>query len=210
MWDELSDSDVEAMEAACGALGLSVVRLKSQAGDRVTFLRRPDLGRRLDEGSVEALRAVEGECDVVIVVGDGLSALAGRRHAMGVIQALTPLLRAAGLRVGPVAVVRQARVAVEDEVGEILGARMAVMLIGERPGLGAAESLGAYLVYGPRVGNTDERRNCVSSIRDGGLSVKAGAEAIGYLLVEAFRRKLSGVGLKDERGEGFLAADGRG
>jgi ethanolamine ammonia-lyase small subunit len=108
-------------------------------------------------------------------------------------------LRESGLRLGPIVIVRQGRVAIEDEVGEVLRAAVSVILIGERPGLSAADSLGAYLVFNPRVGNTDSTRNCVSNIRPDGLALAAAAETIWHLVTESLRRKLSGIGLKDER-----------
>jgi ethanolamine ammonia-lyase small subunit len=136
---------------------------------------------------------------VVLIVGDGLSALAAQRHAPALAGALAEGLRARRLGLGPLALVRQARVAVEDPIGAALGARAAVILLGERPGLAAPDSLGAYLVLGPRPGRTDAERNCVSNIRPEGLPVPAAADLLGWLIGEALRRGLSGVALKDER-----------
>jgi ethanolamine ammonia-lyase small subunit len=122
-----------------------------------------------------------------------------QRHGPALLAALLPRLQARGLAVGPLCLVEQGRVAVEDPVGAALGAKLAVVLLGERPGLGSPDSLGAYLVHGPRPGRTDAERNCVSNVRPDGLPIAAAAEAIDWLVGEALRRGLSGVGLKDER-----------
>jgi ethanolamine ammonia-lyase small subunit len=203
-----SELDATRLEAALRPLGCPIVQLHSAASDRLTYLQRPDLGRRLDEASRNALTKVaDAECDVAIIIADGLSALAVERHAPPLLELLTPQLRQAGLRLGPIAIVRQARVAIEDEIGQLLRAAAAVILIGERPGLSCADSLGAYLVFGPTVGNTDSLRNCVSNIRPDGLAIPLAVETIRYLLTEALRRRISGVGLKDERGGHLAASD---
>ena len=192
--------DVDQLDASLAAHGLPTLHLSTQVVDRMTYLLRPDLGRRLDDESRERLRSsASSGVDVVLIVADGLSAPAAHRQAPPVILELVPRLRSSRLTIGPICIVRQARVAVEDEIGSILGARVAVILIGERPGLGTAESLGAYLVYDPQPGRNDAERNCVSNIRPGGLSAAAGAEAIHYLITESLRRKISGIALKDER-----------
>jgi ethanolamine ammonia-lyase small subunit len=198
VWSAL---DADALAAALAPAGLPVVRARSQAPDRATYLQRPDLGRRLDpaaEAALRAARAPEG-CDLALVVADGLSALAAERHAPALVGALVPRLRARGLRLGPLGLALQARVALSDPIGAALSARAALILLGERPGLGAPDSLGAYLVFGPRPGRTDAERNCVSGIRPEGLTVPAAAEVLEWLAVEALRRGLSGVALKDER-----------
>jgi ethanolamine ammonia-lyase small subunit len=194
--------DLERLEADLAGLGLPLLRLATQAPDRTTYLRRPDLGRRLDDASAARLAgaAPVGGCDVALIIGDGLSATAAQVHAPALVGALAAALRSRGLVVGPVALAQQARVALEDPVGAALGARAAVILLGERPGLGSADSLGAYLVHRPRPGRTDAERNCVSNIRPEGLPIAAAAELLGWLLGEALRRGLSGVALKDERG----------
>ena len=199
VWTEL---DLDRLESDLTPLGLPVLRLATQAPKRATFLRRPDLGRRLDAASEARVAegAPPGGCDVAVILGDGLSARGVQAHAPSLTADLVERLRARGLRVGPIVLVRQARVAVEDPIGAALGARAAVILIGERPGLGTADSVGAYLVFGPRVGRTDAERNCVSSIRPDGLPIPAAAELVGWLLGEALRRGLTGVELKDERG----------
>lgn len=196
-----AELDADHLRADLDPLGLPVRIVASQAGDRATYLQRPDLGRRLDPASAADLAAAAdpGGVDVALVVGDGLSALAAQRQAPAVLAELVPLLRGSGLSVGPIVVVRQARVAIEDEVGQMLAARSALMLIGERPGLGTPDSLGAYLVYGPRPGNTDADRNCVSNIRPAGLPPAAAAATLHHLLTQALALRLSGVGLKDDR-----------
>jgi ethanolamine ammonia-lyase small subunit len=187
-----------ALAAAIAAVtGNVVLRLHSAAEDRATYLRRPDLGRRLDDTSrEELLRDARGLVDLAIIVADGLSALAAERHALAVIGALLP--RLASWRLAPVCVVRQGRVAIGDEIGEGLNAEVAVVLIGERPGLSSPDSLGAYITWQPRRGRTDAERNCISNIRGEGLSYAEAALQLEAYLVEARERKLTGVALKIE------------
>ncbi|MBB5350968.1 ethanolamine ammonia-lyase small subunit [Haloferula luteola] len=180
--------------------GLPVMYAPSRAADRQVYLQRPDWGRQLGEGARERLEGARGDYDLVVVVADGLSAEATHRQAPPLLEALFPLLR--GWELGPLVISSQARVALEDEIGEALGARAVLMLLGERPGLGSPDSLGAYLVQGPRRGNSDAQRNCVSNIRPAGLPVEAAAQRIAWLLGEARRLGFSGVDLKDESGAG--------
>ncbi|HJQ81829.1 MAG TPA: ethanolamine ammonia-lyase subunit EutC [Lacipirellulaceae bacterium] len=194
--------DAERLAADLRALGVEVVAVDSAAGDRHTYLQRPDLGRRLDERSrykLQELPRPQAAFDLAIIVSDGLSALAVKRQAVPLLSALLQRLRAGAWRLAPIVVARFGRVALQDEVGQVLSAHLALMLIGERPGLGSPDSLGAYLVYNPAPGNTDANRNCVSNIRPEGLPHEAAAETIHYLLTEARRRRLSGVQLKDQR-----------
>jgi ethanolamine ammonia-lyase small subunit len=193
--------NVERMTAGIAGLGIEVRIVNSAAADRRTFLLQPELGRQLDEASRYQLQQLptSAKPDLAISVSDGLSAIAAERPVGPVLEKLVPMLTASGWRLAPVIVARFGRVALEDEIGQVLGAELALMLIGERPGLGAPDSLGAYLVFAPRVGNTDARRNCVSNIRPDGLPHAQAAETILYLLTEAKRRRLSGVGLKDDR-----------
>ncbi len=214
--------DAEAMRAALATLGHEVLALDSAAPDRATFLQRPDLGRRLGATARQALIERAGPeldaahdhpsaraHDLAIVVADGLSALATGRHALPLLQALLPGLQREGWRLAPVTLVRQARVAVADEVGQLLRARLVLILIGERPGLSSPDSLGAYLTWMPRVGRVDAERNCVSNIRPEGLACPDAAAKLRYLLGEAASRQLSGVALKDETpASGGLAAAG--
>jgi len=194
--------DAEQIAAEIAEFGTRVVVVATAARDRLTFLQRPDLGRRLDDPSrYELQQAAQPDAppDLAIVVSDGLSALAVHRQAPPLLAALLPQLIGDDWNLAPIVVARFGRVALQDEVGHVLGARLSLTLIGERPGLGSPDSLGAYMVYAPRTGNTDANRNCVSNIRPEGLPLEAAAETLYYLLTEARRRRLSGVQLKDER-----------
>jgi ethanolamine ammonia-lyase small subunit len=173
------------------------ITLASSASDRDEYLKRPDLGRRLNENSRELLASWRGDYDVAFVIADGLSALAVHRHAVPLLHLL---LRDLDWRIPPVAIVEQGRVAIGDEIGQILGSRMTVVLIGERPGLSSPDSLGAYLTWQPRPGRTDAERNCVSNIRAEGLSYAVAAHKLLFLMNEARRLKLSGVRLKEAAG----------
>ncbi|MGN8261710.1 ethanolamine ammonia-lyase subunit EutC [Pseudomonas sp. SMSB3] len=176
--------------------------LHSAAADRHQYLQRPDLGRRLDDASAERLRQHAqdnpGGVDLAIVVADGLSALAVHRHTVPLLARFDDQAAGDGWACAPVVLVEQGRVAVADEVGQLLGARMTVMLIGERPGLSSPDSLGLYFTYAPKVGLTDAYRNCISNIRLEGLSYGMAAHRLLYLMREACKRQLSGVNLKDE------------
>ncbi|HMO29407.1 ethanolamine ammonia-lyase subunit EutC [Enterovirga sp.] len=201
--------DAGAVEAAIAALGYETVRIASAAPDRATYLARPDLGRRLGETSEAALAARrEASPDLAIVVADGLSSPAVSRNAAPLLAAFRPWIAAAGWRLAPVVIATQARVALGDAVAEHLGAAAALVLIGERPGLSAPDGLGAYLTFAPRPGVTsDAGRNCLSNIRPGGMGFDQAAFRIAWLLGEAFRRRLTGVALKDESDR--LVLDGR-
>jgi len=174
--------------------GLEPITVGSAARDRDQYLKRPDLGRRLNDQSRESIAGRRGDYDVVFVLADGLSALALQRHAVPLVDLV---LRDLDWRIAPVAIVEQGRVAIGDEIGEALGARMVVVLIGERPGLSSPDSLGAYLTWQPRIGRTDAERNCISNIRGDGLSYAAAAHKLLFLMNEARRLKLSGVRLKE-------------
>jgi ethanolamine ammonia-lyase small subunit len=169
------------------------VALQSQAKDRTTYLRRPDLGRALSDES-KALLA-PGDFDVVFVIADGLSALAVERHALHLLRALLPLM--AGWRSAPVCVVEQGRVAVGDAIGEALHAPLTVMLIGERPGLSSPDSLGVYITWEPRRGRKDAERNCISNIREEGLAYAPAASRLHFYMQEATRLRMTGLALKD-------------
>ena len=189
------------MQSLAG-LGLEASGVSSQAPDRKDYLARPDLGRRLDGDSRQRLTARGRACPVAIIIGDGLSPAAVNAHAIALLGKLLPSLAADKIDVGHAVVATGARVALGDEIGTILGARMTVMLIGERPGLSAADSLGVYLTFAPSVGMTDEKRNCVSNIHSSGLSYDEAALKIGWLIREGLTRELTGVALKDESGAG--------
>lgn len=194
--------------------------LHSAAPDRHVYLQRPDLGRRLDAASRAAVVAVGegggggGRHDLAFVVADGLSSFAVAQHAAPFLAILrgqleaAPWQEAAPWSVAPLSIVQQGRVAVGDEVGELLGANIVVVLIGERPGLSSPDSMGLYITWAPRVGLTDERRNCISNVRPAGLRFEEAAGRLHYLLAEARRRQLTGVELKDESdGPGTLERD---
>ena len=195
--------DAPLLVAGISALGLVVSEVRSRVADRRDYLRRPDLGRQLDAGSAEALaRGATKPCQLAIVIGDGLSAAAVHVHAVALVKSLLPLLAADnGVAIGHVVVASGARVALGDEIGAILGARMVVMLIGERPGLSAPDSLGAYLTFAPKPGLTDAERNCVSNIHHAGLSYDEAAFKIAWLVREGLAREVTGVALKDESGD---------
>ncbi len=195
--------DVAGITAGLTGLGLGPVEVSSQARSRRDYLRRPDLGRVLDPASVRSLkeRAIAA-CRCAIVIGDGLSPTAVNVHAVELLRSLVPRLGADQIEVGAVIVASGARVALGDEIGDVVGARMLVMLIGERPGLSAPDSLGAYLTFAPRIGLTDAERNCVSNIHGAGLSYQEAAFRISWLVREGLARQITGVALKDESGGG--------
>ena len=190
------------IERGISGLGLATLRISSATHDRAEYLRRPDLGRRLSAASREALvRASEIESskpDLVVLVGDGLSSMGVAANVVPLLGALLPHALGAGWKLSPVLLANDARVALGDEAGEILGAKAVLVLIGERPGLSSPDSLGAYLTLAPRVGLKDADRNCISNIRTRGLSYEEAAFKAAWLLREAFRRGLTGVNLKDE------------
>ena len=180
---------------------LVTLRLHSLAANRPQYLQRPDLGRRLNVESAEQLPAFgEFPADVAIIIADGLSAAGINAHSLPLLKQLIPLIQNSGLTIGPICLVEQGRVAIVDDIGYGLKAKLSIILVGERPGMSAADSVGAYLTYNPQPGLTDDSRNCISNIRPGGLSFKQAAAKINYLVQEAFRRRLSGVNLKDEAG----------
>ena len=192
--------DVDALDASLQSQGWQVARAHSRAEDRATYLRRPDLGRQLDEADAARLRDMAGSgahSDVCIVIGDGLSSLAVDRHAAPLLAALRPHLPQ-GTRFAPVVIASQSRVALADEAAEVFGATLSVMLIGERPGLSSPDSLGIYLTHAPKRGRHDAERNCISNVRPQGLSYELAAFKLAWLMREALRRGLTGVGLKDE------------
>jgi ethanolamine ammonia-lyase small subunit len=193
--------NIEALEAALQGRGHATLVLHSAAGNRPVYLQRPDKGRRLDDASREALAAAPKSAvpyDVAFVIGDGLSSFAIEENAAAFLDVMTPALTASNWNIAPLVLVKEARVAVGDEVGELLGASMVVVLIGERPGLSSPDSMGIYMTLNPRVGLTDESRNCISNVRREGLSYEGAAHKLLYLMTEARRRGLSGVQLKDE------------
>lgn len=190
----------EELTHELAAFNLPVLLLHSQAVNRQKYLKRPDLGRKLDDASKELLSAHAANADVALIIADGLSADAVNQNTIDVLKILMPMLVAAGLTVAPICLVEQGRVAIGDDIAHGLNARLSVLLIGERPGLSAADSMGVYLTYNPQPGLTDESRNCISNIRKEGLRAQQAAEKIFYLVSEVFKRQLSGVALKDNAG----------
>lgn len=194
--------DADALAAQLTDLGCTTLRVASAAPDRATYLLRPDLGRRLCDADAARLRSLgdadapDAGCDLLLVVADGLSSLAIERHAVPLAQAIVQTAPP-GWRIGPVVVATQARVALGDEVGALLGARMVAVLIGERPGLSSPDSLGIYLTWHPQVGCCDAQRNCISNVRPEGLAPAAAAARLWWLCTEARRLALTGIGLKD-------------
>ncbi|MEN5312306.1 ethanolamine ammonia-lyase subunit EutC [Pseudomonas koreensis] len=203
--------DHAGLSAQLSERGRESLLLHSAATDRNSYLQRPDLGRKLSEDSAQNLRdyaqAHPGGVDLAIVVADGLSALAVHRHTVPFLTRLEEQMSADGWSIAPVVLVEQGRVAVGDEIGQLLGAKMVVMLIGERPGLSSPDSLGLYFTYNPKIGLTDAYRNCISNVRLEGLSYGMAAHRLLYLMREACRRQLSGVNLKDEAQVQTLESD---
>ena len=184
-------------------LGFNVQQVKSQAIDRNDYIRNPYKGKLLHEESKHKLDMLEiKQTDLCIIFADGLSADAVNIHAIPFLELLLKELRF--WNIAPVILVSQGRVAISDSIGEVLNARISLILLGERPGLSAPTSLGAYITYNPKSGNTDEKRNCVSNIQPAGLSYRQAAAKISYLLHEMRSQQLSGVKLKDNQQNNFL------
>lgn len=197
VWAELDATEFQRQLQT--ALGVKCVIVRSRAANRDEYVRRPDLGRRLSEESVAALVAARGDArsyDIAVICADGLSAVALQRHTISTLQALMP--RLSGLALAPLVIAQSARVAIGDEIGELLRAGIAAVFIGERPGLSAPDSLGIYLTYAPRIGRTDAERNCISNIRAGGLSYHSAAARLADLIADARSRRMTGVLLSKE------------
>jgi len=185
--------DVDALLAALRAHGFEATTVASRAASRIEYLTRPDLGRQLAPAGAQALQAGPGG-GLCIVVADGLSAIAAQRHALPLLAAL----QAVGVVADDIVVATQARVALGDAIGERRGAALVLVLIGERPGLSSPDSLGAYLTWQPKSGRVDSERNCVSNIRPEGLAIADAAARIAWLVRESRRRRVTGIGLKDD------------
>ena len=195
--------DTYALAQQLHTLGLKTLQVHSRATDRHTYLLRPDFGRRLDEASVSLLKSYstqhtqEKPIDLLLVVGDGLSSMAVTQQAAKLIAEIQ-LQMPPHWNLGPVVIAQQARVALADEVCELLNSRMVAILIGERPGLSSPDSLGVYLTYNAKVGCNDADRNCISNIRPEGLAHASAATKLLWLCIAANRLQKSGVALKDE------------
>lgn len=196
----LAPFDPEALAATLSETGHEVVVVESQARDRAQYLQRPDLGRRLSDASRDRLLdlASTPPADLVIIASDGLSTLAAMAQCAPLLKRLLPLLKDDGWTLAPIVVVRHGRVAIQDEIGGLLGAKLSLMLLGERPGLCSPDSLGAYFTYAPMPGKSDADRNCVSNIRPEGLPLDRAATKLAALLASSRKLALSGVKLKDE------------
>jgi ethanolamine ammonia-lyase small subunit len=191
VWSKL---DTAKLEVELTPLGLPIQRVTSQAEERRRFLLRPDLGRRLPEGT--ALPKSPGS--IALVIADGLCASGVQQQAPALLSVLVPALSKAGFTPGPIIIAEQARVALGDDVAEAMEAAAVVVLIGERPGLSATDSMGLYITWAARRGSNDAMRNCISNIRPGGLSADVAAAKALWLLAEARKLGATGVALKDE------------
>lgn len=176
-----------------GLEGWPLLHVHSGAPDRATYLLRPDLGRQLRPEDATVLRGEKSQ--LAIVIADGLSATATMAHGAALARAIVERV-GQNWQIGPMVIAHQARVALGDEIGEALGAEMVVVLIGERPGLSAADSLSAYLTWAPRRGRLDSERNCISNIRPPhGWSIADAADEIARILSRARAARCTGVAL---------------
>ena len=177
-----------------------VILVESKINNRSQYLKRPDLGRILNDAAIEQLQMVVSNiAGISIVIADGLSANAINNHALPVLKYLVPLLKKTGCNILPLCIATQARVALGDHIGSLLKANLTLMLIGERPGLTSPESMSVYITYKPELGLSDERRNCISNIRPEGLRYEQAVEKIFYLIQQSLLLKLSGTKLKDNQ-----------
>jgi ethanolamine ammonia-lyase small subunit len=199
---------VDRFAEAVAGLGLEALSLTTQVTSRVDYLQQPEKGRRLDEPSRQQLKLRATEAiDVVLVMTNGLSSTAVNSHGLELLKTIVATYGRSSLRLGPICLVPNGRVALADEIGALLGARLSIIIVGERPGLSAADSLGAYLTYAPTVGNTDAMRNCLSNIRPpNGLSYEQAAAKLLYLSGEALQLGFSGVALKDDMPQRLLVS----
>ena len=191
-----SGVDWASVEAGLKELGLGIIEVASKAGDRATYVRRPDLGRTVSAEVAERLASMTPGCDVAIILADGLSASAIDINAVPLTRAIVARLSARQLSIAPIVLASQARVAIGDPIAAIIGAKVSVMIIGERPGLSAADSLGIYLTHSPAIGTPDSKRNCISNVRDGGLAIVDATDLVVSLVVDMLKVGVSGVGLK--------------
>lgn len=199
-----AEMDILRLSADLSGIGLPAVCVQSRVADRNDYLRNPNKGRILNIESTAKLESVPGKnADVCIIIADGLSANAVNSHAVRLVSLLAKQLD--NWTFSPVVLAKYGRVALSDPIGELLKAQIALILIGERPGLSSPDSMGAYLTYKPKTGNTDEKRNCVSNIQPGGLSYALAAAKLAYLMNQMRMKQISGVQLKDDFTDGYLA-----
>lgn len=194
----------EDVVSSIKARSKNVLLLRSMASDRMEYLTRPDKGRVLNKASKELLHRGEYGFDICIVICDGLSAPAVNETAATVVNGLMDIIDQTTIKAAPVCMVTNGRVAIGDEIGFLLKAKLIVTLIGERPGLSSPNSLGAYITYNPKPGTTDEARNCISNIRHGGMSASQAVKKISYLVEEGFRVGETGIKLKDKMNEDYI------
>lgn len=196
-----SSLQTDNLATSLAPLQIPVTTVHSQATSREEYLQRPDRGRRLSSTGVQQLTAIAPPAsDIALIMADGLSAKAIHDHALPLLNILIPQFKNNKLQLAPLTIVEHGRVAIGDEIGALLHARLSMILIGERPGLSSPNSLGVYITYAPAIGRTDEARNCISNIRPEGLSYANAAQKIFYLTTEALSRKLTGIHLKDQSG----------
>lgn len=194
--------DIDLIAEGLLVLGISSIVLNSRAENRTVYLQRPDLGRRLDCISVETIKSCKTQLsdsfDAVIVIADGLSSTAVHRHSIKLAEKICKGFAEQKMMIAPICIVDQGRVAIGDEIGELFNAKLIVMIVGERPGLSAPDSLGIYYTYMPKLGLTDVNRNCISNVRPAGMSVEIATKKLFWLVNESLKRRISGVNLKDE------------
>jgi ethanolamine ammonia-lyase small subunit len=189
--------DCNALQQELAVANFYSLRVHSKADSRHTYLLRPDLGRRLDDDSKTLLARAPRASELVIVRADGLSATAVQRHAVPLLKVLRGKT-AFEWDTTPLVIAQQGRVALGDEIGAALGAKIVAVLIGERPGLSSPDSLGIYLTYAPRIGRMDSERNCISNVRPEGLSYEAAGHKLAFLIKYSLQMQQSGVLLKDD------------
>ncbi len=199
-----SELNKEKISTELSEIGFDYLFVKSSSVSRDEYLKNPNSGKKLDQEFLQKLKQFPSSYDLCFIIGDGLSAVAVNEHSVAVINLLSLKLKKQNWSIAPIIVSEQTRVALTDEIGNLLNANIVVMLIGERPGLSSPDSMGAYITYHPKPGLTDERRNCVSNIRPDGLSYSFAAEKLFYLLTEMNAKKISGVQLKDRQEGLFL------
>ncbi len=200
----LSPFRIDWLEQELAKTGLPCLRLKSAVADRSEYLTRPDKGRLLSTDSAALLEEQTKGCDICLVVSDGLSSRAIHENAPEFVSLFVQVIRQTSLTLGSICLVENGRVAIADEIASRLQGKLSAILIGERPGLSSPNSLGIYMTYNPKPGCTDEARNCISNVRQGGMSIKAGVQKLAYLAETAFQLRTSGVMLKDKMAAGYL------
>jgi ethanolamine ammonia-lyase small subunit len=194
-----NELNISLLQDKLHSLSIPIIPLQSFVENKQSYLLSPHLGRRLNKASKELLTEQTHAFDICLVAADGLSSTAIELHLTPLLEKLLPLLKDFDFNISPMCLVKYGRVAIGDDIADSLKSQLVIVFIGERPGLTTPNSLGIYLTYSPALGITDERRNCISNIHEGGLDYETAADKLIYLIKEAFIRKISGVELKDER-----------